>query len=78
MNCLIWLSHRKVREQMRIIIDIPDEQIKKSLEESKYINEDEGGRIDIFIETDLLNIIIENKIEANIDRIKIVNTLSRY
>ena len=28
------------------------------------INEDEGGRIDIFIETDLLNIIIENKIEA--------------
>ena len=28
------------------------------------INEDEGGIIDIFIETDSLNIIIENKIEA--------------
>ena len=27
---------------MKIVIDIPDEQVKKSLEESKYINEDEG------------------------------------
>lgn len=29
---------------MQIVIDIPDEQIKKSLEESKYINEDEGEK----------------------------------
>jgi len=29
---------------MRIVIDIPDEQIKKSLEESKYIHEDEGEK----------------------------------
>lgn len=29
---------------MQIIIDIPDEQIKKSLEESKYIHEDEGEK----------------------------------
>lgn len=29
---------------MQIIINIPDEQIKKSLEESKYINEDEGEK----------------------------------
>lgn len=27
---------------MQIVIDIPDEQIKKSLQESKYILEDEG------------------------------------
>ena len=29
---------------MQIVIDIPDEQIKKSLEESKYIYEDEGEK----------------------------------
>ena len=29
---------------MQIVIDIPDEQVKKSLEESKYINEDEGEK----------------------------------
>lgn len=29
---------------MQILIDIPDEQIKKSLEESKYIHEDEGEK----------------------------------
>jgi len=29
---------------MQIVIDIPDEQIKKSLEESKYIHEDEGEK----------------------------------
>ena len=34
---------------MQIVIDIPEEQIKKSLEESKYIHEDEGekGSVDI-------------------------------
>jgi hypothetical protein len=34
----------KVRKQMQIVIDIPDEQVKKSLEESKHINEDEGEK----------------------------------
>lgn len=29
---------------MQIVINIPEEQIKKSLEESKYINEDEGEK----------------------------------
>ncbi len=29
---------------MTIVIDIPEEQIKKSLEESKYIHEDEGEK----------------------------------
>ena len=29
---------------MQVVIDIPDEQIEKSLEESKYINEDEGEK----------------------------------
>lgn len=29
---------------MRIVIDIPDEQVKKSLEESEYIHEDEGTK----------------------------------
>ena len=29
---------------MQVVIDIPDEQVKKSLEESKYINEDEGEK----------------------------------
>lgn len=29
---------------MQIVIDIPDEQIKKCLEESKYIHEDEGEK----------------------------------
>jgi hypothetical protein len=29
---------------MQIVIDIPEEQIKKSLEESKYIHEDEGEK----------------------------------
>ena len=29
---------------MKIVIDIPEEQIKKSLEESKYIHEDEGEK----------------------------------
>ena len=29
---------------MQILIDIPDEQIKKSLEESKHIHEDEGEK----------------------------------
>jgi len=29
---------------MEIVIDIPEEQIKKSLEESKYIHEDEGEK----------------------------------
>lgn len=33
-----------MRYQMQILIDIPDEQIKKSLEESKYIHEDEGEK----------------------------------
>lgn len=34
---------------MQIVINIPDEQINKSLEESKYIHEDEGekGSVDI-------------------------------
>ena len=38
-----------MRKQMQIVIDIPEEQIKKSLEESKYIHEDEGekGSVDI-------------------------------
>lgn len=36
---------------MQIVIDIPDEQIKKCLEESKYIHEDEGekGRVRIVL-----------------------------
>ena len=34
------LSHRKARNRMQIVIDIPDEQVKKSLEESKYIREE--------------------------------------
>ena len=34
---------------MQIVIDIPDEQIKKSLEESKYINEDEGVKGSVHI-----------------------------
>ena len=29
---------------MKLVIDIPEEQIKKSLEESKYIHEDEGEK----------------------------------
>lgn len=29
---------------MKLIIDIPDEQIEKCLEESKYIHEDEGEK----------------------------------
>ena len=29
---------------MQIVIDIPEEQIKKSLEENKYIHEDEGEK----------------------------------
>lgn len=29
---------------MKIVIDIPDEQIEKSLEESKYIHENEGEK----------------------------------
>lgn len=29
---------------MQIVINIPEEQIKKSLEESKYIHEDEGEK----------------------------------
>lgn len=29
---------------MKLVINIPDEQIKKSLEESKYIHEDEGEK----------------------------------
>ena len=29
---------------MQIVIDIPEEQVKKSLEESKYIHEDEGEK----------------------------------
>ena len=49
----MWLlkdiSRWKVRHRMQIVIDIPEEQIKKSLEESKYIHEDEGekGSVDI-------------------------------
>lgn len=34
---------------MQIVIDIPEEQIKKSLEESKYINEDEGEKGSVHI-----------------------------
>ena len=34
---------------MQIVIDIPDEQVKKSLEESKYINEDEGAKGSVHI-----------------------------
>ncbi len=34
---------------MKIVIDIPEEQIKKSLEESKYINEDEGVKGSVHI-----------------------------
>ena len=36
---------------MKIIIDIPEEQIEKSLAESRYINEDEGekGGVDIVL-----------------------------
>ncbi len=35
---------------MQIVIDIPEEQIKKSLEESKYIHEDEGEKGSVHIE----------------------------
>jgi ribosomal protein S18 len=34
---------------MQILIDIPDEQIKKSLEESKHIHEDEGEKGSVHI-----------------------------
>jgi len=36
---------------MQLVINIPDEQIKKSLEESKYMHEDEGekGFVDIMM-----------------------------
>ena len=36
---------------MQIVIDIPDEQVKKSLEESKSIHENEGekGHVDIMM-----------------------------
>lgn len=34
---------------MQVVIDIPEEQIKKSLEESKYINEDEGEKGSVHI-----------------------------
>jgi len=34
---------------MQIVIDIPDEQIEKSLEESKYIHEDEGEKGSVHI-----------------------------
>ena len=34
---------------MQILINIPDEQIKKSLEESKYIHEDEGEKGSVHI-----------------------------
>jgi hypothetical protein len=36
---------------MQIVIDIPDEQIEKCLEESKYIHENEGekGSVDIVL-----------------------------
>lgn len=34
---------------MQIVINIPDEQIKKSLEESKYIHEDEGEKGSVHI-----------------------------
>jgi hypothetical protein len=36
---------------MKIVIDIPDEQIEKCLEESKYIHENEGekGSVDIVL-----------------------------
>lgn len=34
---------------MQIVIDIPEEQVKKSLEESKYINEDEGEKGSVHI-----------------------------
>lgn len=36
---------------MKIVIDIPDEQIEKSLAESKYIHENEGekGSVDIVL-----------------------------
>lgn len=34
---------------MQIVIDIPDEQIEKSLEESKYIHENEGEKGSVHI-----------------------------
>lgn len=34
---------------MKIIIDIPDDQIEKSLEESKYIHENEGEKGSVHI-----------------------------
>jgi len=34
---------------MQVVIDIPEEQIKKSLEESKCINEDEGEKGSVHI-----------------------------
>lgn len=34
---------------MQIVIDIPDEQIEKSLAESKYIHEDEGEKGSVHI-----------------------------
>jgi hypothetical protein len=34
---------------MQVVINIPDEQIKKSLEESKYIHEDEGEKGSVHI-----------------------------
>ncbi len=34
---------------MQIVIDIPEEQVKKSLEESKYINTDEGEKGSVHI-----------------------------
>lgn len=42
-------DRQKVRKKMQILIDIPDEQIKKSLEESKYIHEDEGEKGSVHI-----------------------------
>lgn len=52
---------------MQVVIDIPDEQIAKSLEESKYIHEDddeERGFIDIaliYTNKKLEFVVIERK-----------------
>lgn len=40
---------QKVRVKMQIVINIPEEQIKKSLEESKYIHEDEREKGSVHI-----------------------------
>lgn len=44
---------------MKIVIEIPEEQVKKSLEESKYINKDEGEKGSVHISMLYTNAQIE-------------------